>query len=147
MIDTTGLPWIQIGLSGVGTQFGKRRTLTLSALDQNGVELGSITRIFAPANSSISAYNAATVFLGLGSTTPIYAIELLSDDPNVAWDNLRFTPVPEPSGLLLSGCGLAGAALFYFASLGRPANASVCLPASAPAWIEKGLRDFVVRHE
>ena len=73
LIETTGSPWVQIGLTGVGTQFGIRRRLTLSAFDKDGVELGSITRIFAPANSSISAYNAAAVFLGLGSTTPISA--------------------------------------------------------------------------
>lgn len=112
-IETTGLPWVQIGLTGVGIEFGASRRLTLSAFDKDGVELGSITRIFAPANSSISAYNAAAVFLGLGSTTPISAIELTSDDPNVAWDNLRFNPVPEPSTLLLLGCGFAGITLFW----------------------------------
>ncbi len=112
LIETTGSPWVQIGLAGVGTEFGVSRTLTLSAFDKNGFELGSITRIFAPANASISAYNAAAVFLGLESMTPIYAIGLASDDPNVAWDNLRFEPVPEPSSLLLFGFGLGGMSLF-----------------------------------
>ncbi len=114
LIETTGLPWVQIGLTGVGTQFGISRRLTLSAFDKDGPELGSITRIFAPANSSSSAYNAAAVFLGLGSTTPISAIGLTSDDPNVAWDNLRFNPVPEPSTLLLFSCVLAAIALLSF---------------------------------
>ncbi len=103
----------------MGTQFGERRTLTLVAFDKNDVELGSITRIFAPANSSISAYNAAAVFLGLGSTTPIDAIELTSNDPNVAWDDLRFSPVPEPSTLMFIGCGAAGIAVFFFRALRR----------------------------
>ena len=121
LIETTGLPWVQVGLTGVGTEFGIRRRLTLSAFDKDGVELGSITRIFAPANSSISAYNAAAVFLGLGSTTPISAVELASDNPNVAWDNLRFNPVPELSTLLLLGYGLAGIVLFSCRPL-RPAS-------------------------
>ena len=111
LIETTGLPWVQIGLTGVGTLFGESRILTLTAFDSKGLEVGSITRPFAPTNSTISANNAAAVFLGLGSATPIRAIELTSDNPNVAWDNLRFNPVPEPSILLLLSCGLAGIAL------------------------------------
>jgi hypothetical protein len=96
LIQTTGSPWLQVGLSGVGGAFGESRRLTLSAFDRNGFELGSITRLFDPADSSAAAFNSAAVFLGLGSTTPIYAIALNSDNLNVAWDNLRFNSVPEP---------------------------------------------------
>ncbi len=113
LIETTGLPWVQIGLTGVGTQSGEKPKLTVIAFDKSGLELGSITRVFAPVNSSISAYNEAAVFLGLGSTTPIQAIELLGDSSNVAWDNLRFNSVPEPSSILLLGCGLAAILLSF----------------------------------
>jgi hypothetical protein len=106
-IENTGLPWGAIGLTGVGTMLGGSRTLELTAFDIHGTELGSVTRLFAPADSSFAAYNAAAVFLGLVSTTPIASILLTSNDPNVAWDNLRFSGVPEPSTLLLLTLGLA----------------------------------------
>jgi hypothetical protein len=88
-IQTTGRPWNQIGLTGVGTLLGESRTLTLRTFDISNIELGSVTRVFAPADSP-AAINAAAVFLGLSSTTPIHAIELTSDSPNTAWDNIRF---------------------------------------------------------
>jgi hypothetical protein len=97
-IQTTGKPWNEIGLTGVGNQLGVIRTLTLTAFDINNIELGSVTREFAPVDSSFEAYNAAAVFLGLSSTTPIFAIELSSDNPNVGWDNLRFTVAPPFAG-------------------------------------------------
>jgi hypothetical protein len=106
-IETTGLPWTAIGLTGVGTIGGQSRTLELSAFDIDGNELGSLTRVFAPTDISSAAFNAAAVFLGFASTTPIASIFLTSDDPNVAWDNLRFSAIPEPSTLLLLASGLA----------------------------------------
>ncbi len=112
LIETTGAPWVQIGITGAGTIFGKTRSLTLSAFDESGAEIGTITRLFAPAGSDIEAYNAAAVFLGLGSSTPIQTIILTSDDPNVAWDDLTFVSVPEPATSLLFGSSLAGMILW-----------------------------------
>jgi hypothetical protein len=114
MIETTGLPWVDIGLAGASNQLGVSRTLTLTAFNQAGAELGSITKMFSPSDNSIGAYNAAAVFLGLRSTTPIYSIQLTSDNPNVIWDNLRFTSIPEPSSRLLIGCGLGGILVLSF---------------------------------
>jgi len=68
-IETTGLPWDAIGLTGVGTILGESRTFEITAFDSNGTELGSVTRVFAPTDDSFAAYNAAAVFLGLASTT------------------------------------------------------------------------------
>lgn len=97
-IQTTGKPWNQIGLTGIATLLGVSRTLTLRAFDISNIELGSVTRVFAPVDSSFVAFNAAAVFLGLSSTTPIHAIELTTNNPNTAWDSLRFSvalvPVP-----------------------------------------------------
>jgi hypothetical protein len=93
-IQTTGKLWDEIGLTGAGNQLGVSRILTLKAFDINNIELGSVTKVFAPVDNSFEAYNAAAVFLGLSSTTPINAIELTSDNPNVGWDNLRFSVVP-----------------------------------------------------
>jgi hypothetical protein len=111
-IKSSGLPWNAIGLTGVGTALPDiNATLELTAFDINGTELGSLTRIFAPGITDFGdfvAYNAAAVFLGLASTTPIESILLTSDNPNVAWDNLRFSVVPEPSALLLLASGLSG---------------------------------------
>lgn len=95
-IQTTGKPWNQIGLTGIATILGASRTLTLRAFDISNIELGSVTRVFAPVDSSFAAFNAAAVFLGLSSTTPIHAIELTSDNPNTAWDSLRFSVVLIP---------------------------------------------------
>lgn len=95
-IQTTGKPWNQIGLTGAATILGASRTLTLRAFDTSNVELGSVTRVFAPVDSSFEAFNAAAVFLGLSSTTPIHAIELTSDNPNTAWDSLTFSVVLIP---------------------------------------------------
>jgi len=108
-ILTTGQPWSQIGLTGVGTVFGLSETLTLTAFGMNGVELGSVTEVFpSVVFPPFTDYNAAAVFLGFSSSTPIFSIELTSTDPNVAWDDLRFSSVPEPSSLLLLGTGLIG---------------------------------------
>jgi hypothetical protein len=106
-IETTGSLWSAIGITGVGTILGESRTFELTAFDVNGTELGSITRVFAPTDSSFAAYNAAAVFLGLASTTPIHSILLTSDMANDAWDNLRFSVVPEPSALLLIASAVA----------------------------------------
>jgi len=121
-ITTTGLPWNAIGLTGIGEILGQDRTLELTAFDINGTELGSLTRLFAPADSSFAAFNAAAVFLGLASTTPIESIVLTSDNPNTAWDNLRFSPVPEPSTLLLLAAALVG-----FAAWRRTAKTAIQL--------------------
>lgn len=107
-ITTTGRPWNDIGLTGIGTILGVSRALELTALALDGTQLGTLTTVFAPADSSFAAYNAAAVFLGFASPTPIESIFLTSDNPNVAWDNLRFFAVPKPSTLLVLGAGLAG---------------------------------------
>ncbi len=78
---------------------------------------------------------------------PISAIELASDNPNVAWDNLRFNPVPEPSTLLLFGCGLAGIAVFLFVLLRAASSAASASRPRVPAGTEKGLLDFAVSRE
>ncbi len=105
-ILTTGNPWSQIGLTGVGGTFTQSVTLTLRAFDTNSVQLGSVTKVFpSVALNDFQTYNAAAIFLGFSSTTPIFSVELTSDNPNVGWDNLRFSSVPEPSALLLFGTG------------------------------------------
>jgi uncharacterized repeat protein (TIGR01451 family) len=95
-IETSGDPWSQVGMTAVSTQFDIGATFTLRALDVNGAEIGSVTRSFPGipvpgmlTDDEMQAYNDAAVFLGFASATPIYAIELTSDNPNVAYDNLH----------------------------------------------------------
>jgi hypothetical protein len=120
-IESTRQPWFEIGLTGIGTVLGETSTLELAAFGRDGTELGTLTRVFAPANSSFTAYNAAAVFLGFASTIPIRSILLTSDNPNVACDNLRFFSVPEASSLLLLGPGLS--VLIAAATTARRGNA------------------------
>ncbi len=88
-IETTNLPWQEIGLTAVGTLLATNITLTLASFDENNTPLGSITKEFQPGGTQES-YNNAALFLGFSSAAPIYAIELESDNPNVAWDHLRY---------------------------------------------------------
>ena len=58
--------------------------------DENDQLLGSVQKIF-DAGDDFDSYNAGAVFLGLSSsTTPIYAIEMTSDNGNVGWDNVTY---------------------------------------------------------
>jgi hypothetical protein len=105
---TTGRPWLQIGATGVGNEFGKDRFFTLRAFGDGELFIGSVHATFAPVDASIDSYNAAARFLGWSSTVPIYSIELTEDrgDSNSVWGGLRFLPVPEPStaALLVIAC-------------------------------------------
>jgi hypothetical protein len=88
-IETSGGPWDEIGMAAIGTFLYEDRTFTLYAYDIDDNLLGSVTKYF-DGGYDFDTYNAGVVFLGLSSTTPIYAIELISDNPNVGWDHLRY---------------------------------------------------------
>jgi hypothetical protein len=107
-IETTGLPWNAIGITGAASSPGQSRFLTITAYDVNGRQMGTDPSIFSPTDNSPLAFNAAAVFLGFSSTQPIGAIRLTSNNPNTAWDNLTFSVVPEPSssGLLVMGLAI-----------------------------------------
>ena len=64
--------------------FDLSETLTLTAFGANGVELGTVSKVFpAISPSDEQGYNAAAVFMGFSSSKPIFSIELTSTDPNV----------------------------------------------------------------
>jgi hypothetical protein len=111
-VTTTGQPWRAIGLTGVGLGIDITSVqqpswpLTLTAFDINGQQIASETLTFhaTPASSDLSdleaAFNQAALFLGFKSDVPIYSISTSGSDVNASWDNLTFTPVPEPWSLL-----------------------------------------------
>lgn len=119
-VSTTGLPWSQIGASGVlpflnlSSLDQPSADLTIKVFDQGGAEIGSLTRTFhaSPQNTGLptlqQAFNDATVFVGFASDTPIYAAEFSATAAttqlwrNVTWDNLTFATVPEPSTFVLA---------------------------------------------
>ncbi len=90
-IETTDLPWDKIGLTAIGSITNQDRVFTLTAYDENGVKLGELTRRFEPGNNFPESYNKAAIFLGFSSESkPIHSIKLVSDNPNVGWDHIRF---------------------------------------------------------
>ena len=92
VISTTGDPWGKIGLSALGTLLAQDREITLNVYDIDGNLLGTTSGTFMPGNS-MDDFNAGVLFLGFESTTPIHSFELLADNPNIAWDEIRFEPV------------------------------------------------------
>jgi hypothetical protein len=118
LIETTGDPWHQIGLTGNSGELDDQiRHLTLNAFDQAGNLIMSISRdhigtpISGPSGTWIQLANERTVFLGISSDTAIYSIELLSSG-SVAWDNLTYSTseVPVPAAAWLFGSALIGLA-------------------------------------
>ncbi len=106
-IETTGLPWNAIGITGAASTVGQIRLLSITAYDVNGAQLGTDTASFFPTDNSPTAFNDAAVFLGFSSTRPIGAIRLTSNNANTAWDDLTFSVVPEPSSVGVATLGLA----------------------------------------
>ena len=112
-LTTAGSPWKAIGLTGVGSGIDITNLqqpswpLTLLAFDNNGHQIASETLTFhaTPACIALSdieaAFNSAVLFLGFKSDVPIYSVSTIGSDPYVSWDNLTFTPVHEPSSVLL----------------------------------------------
>ena len=95
LLYTTGEPWDHIGMTMIGSLLWEDRIFTVNAYGQYGELLGSDTRLFDP-GSSQPEYNAAALFMGFSSTTPIYSFEMLSDNGNVGWDYLTFHTFSEP---------------------------------------------------
>jgi hypothetical protein len=115
-VRTTGAPWSAIGASGASPVIGAgieqpAVDFRIRVFDQAGSEIGRLTSTFhaSPEDASQEeirrAYNAAILFVGFGSATPIYSVEFSRADgqSNSYWDNLTFVPVPEPSAAALAG--------------------------------------------
>jgi hypothetical protein len=94
-LETSGGPWGEIGMTAIGTILYEDRTFTLRAYDINDNLLGSVTKEF-DAGYDFDSYNEGAVFMGVSSTTPIYAVELISDNPNIGWDHVRYHEYTEP---------------------------------------------------
>jgi hypothetical protein len=105
---STTVPWSSVGFSFLNTaSITTPYTFTFTAYDHSHNVIYSATEKFAPsltATDQEAAYNAAALFVGVTSTTPIQSISL-SPSSNTGIDSFTFVDVPEPACLGLPAAG------------------------------------------